>query len=244
MLERVRRDASLALHGVSLSLGGHDPWEPTALDALRRMVLELQPEVVSDHLCFGSVGGHRAHDLWPLPHTEQAVAHVAERIDAVQTRLGRRIAIENVSSYLRYRDDEMTEWAFLSQVAARADCHILLDLNNIVVNAKNHGFDADDYLSELPFERIVQLHLAGHSDHGSYAIDDHGSAVPDAVWRLYARFVSRVGPRPTVIEWDQNLPSLEALREESARARRLEQQTLLAEPAPPGAPRPAPARLT
>lgn len=219
VLERVRRDAELALHGVALSLGGLDPLNEgylVQLDALQR---ELQPLFVSDHLCFGSVGGHYGHDLWPLPYTEEAIEHVALRIGAVQERLGRQILIENVSSYVEYRQSALAEHAFLAAVAERADCLILLDINNVIVSAKNHGFDPDAYLAALPRERVAQLHLAGHSDYGTHAIDDHGSAVPDDVWALYRVATERFGDVPAIVEWDQNLPALEVLEREASRAR-------------------------
>jgi uncharacterized protein (UPF0276 family) len=226
VLERVRCDAELALHGVSMSLGGCDALDAGYLAERARLIAELEPCVVSDHLCFASVDGKHGHDLWPLPHTEEAVAHVAARIQRVQETLGRRIAIENVSSYVRHRADTMTEWEFVGAVAERADCHILLDLNTVVVNAKNHAFEADAFIDAMPASRVVQLHLAGHSDHGSYAIDDHGSSVPDAVWRLHVAAVSRWGPVPSIVEWDRSLPALDVLREQSALAARNERRAL------------------
>lgn len=219
VLERVRVDAELALHGVSLSLGGLDPLSESYLAQLDTLVRELEPRFVSDHLCFGTLGGHYAHDLWPLPYTEEAIAHVAVRIARVQERLGRKILIENVSSYVEHCESTLSEPAFLTAVAERADCLILLDVNNVVVSAQNHGFDASAYVASLPVERVAQLHLAGHSDAGTHLIDDHGSAVPDAVLALYGAVLDRFGDVAAIVEWDQDLPALEALEAEHARTR-------------------------
>jgi len=219
VLERVRRDAEVALHGVSLSIGSLDALNDGYLDRLRALQHAVQPRFVSDHLCFGSVGGHYGHDLWPLPYTEEAIAHVVARISTVQDRLGRQILIENVSSYIEHRESTLSEHEFLSIIAERADCLILLDVNNVIVSAKNHGFDPHAYIAGLPAQRIAQLHLAGHTDYGSHAIDDHGSPVPAEVWALYGAVIERFGPLPTIVEWDQDLPSLFELQEQCARAR-------------------------
>lgn len=233
VLERVRRDADIALHGVSLSLGGVDPLNEAYLRDLTQLVHEVQPRFVSDHLCFGTFEGHYGHDLWPLPHSAEAVTHVAARIAHVQERLGRQILIENVSSYVEYQSSEMPEWAFLTEVAQRADCLILLDVNNVIVNAKNHGLDPQAYIAALPTARVAQLHLAGHSDYGTHAIDDHGSAVPEEVWALYERVVARFGAVPAIVEWDDNVPSLDELEAQSAQARAREQAVLRATRVPP-----------
>lgn len=226
VLERVRRDAPVALHGVSLSLGGVEPLNERYLDELRALRREIEACSVSDHLCFTAHGAHYAHDLWPLPRTEEAVAHVAARIARVQDRLGERLLIENISTYLEYQDDTLTEPEFLAEVAARADCHLLLDVNNVVVNAKNHGRSAVAFLDALPVGRVRQLHLAGHLDLGTHAIDDHGSAVPDDVWALYREVVRRFGPVPTIVEWDENVPSLAVLAAEAERAAAIEREVL------------------
>lgn len=226
VLLRARQDAELALHGVSLSLGGQDPLRADYLAQLDALQRELEPRFISDHLCFGTWQGHYAHDLWPLPYTDEALAHVVERIARVQDRLQRRILIENVSSYVEYRASVMPEWQFLREVAERADCEILLDLNNVVVSAKNHGFDALEYIAGLPLERVAQLHLAGHTDYGTHAIDDHGSAVPAEVFALHERVVERTGPVPAIVEWDDNVPTLDELLEQCSRARAHEQAAL------------------
>lgn len=226
VLERVRRDVPVALHGVSLSVGGTSPLNERYVEDLRALCAEIEPAIVSDHLCFGTFGRHYGHDLWPLPYTEEAVAHVAERVARVQDRLGRRLALENVSSYARYADNQLTEWEFLDAVTRRADCDILLDLNNVYVSARNLGFSAEHYLDVVPPNRIAQFHLAGHSDMGSHLLDDHGSAVPPPVWALHRRAVRRFGAAPTIIEWDENVPTLDRLELEVEDARRSESQAL------------------
>jgi uncharacterized protein len=226
VLERVRKDANIALHGVSLSLGGVDPLNERYLDGLRSMRRDIDACWISDHLSFGTVGGHYAHDLWPIPRTEEALGHVVERVQRVQDRLGERLLIENVSTYVELRENTLGEAEFLAAVAERSDCSILLDVNNVVVNAKNHGGVPLDFLRALPKERIRQLHLAGHSDHGTHALDDHGSAVSAEVMDLYREVVRRFGPIPTIVEWDDNVPSLVELEAEAERAARTEAQVL------------------
>jgi uncharacterized protein (UPF0276 family) len=219
VLERVRRDMPVALHGVSLSLGGLDALDERHLRGITALVHAIEPCWVTDHLCFGTFGGHYGHDLWPLPYTDEAVRNTASRIREVQDRLGQRIAVENVSSYVEYAASAMTEWDFVVAVLEEADCDLLLDVNNVYVSAKNHGLDARTYLDAIPAARIRQLHLAGHLDRGTHLLDNHGSAVPDAVWSLYRHLVARVGPVPAIVEWDDDVPSLERVLAESARAR-------------------------
>jgi uncharacterized protein (UPF0276 family) len=226
VLGRVRQDSEVVLHGVSLSVGSIDPIDREYVDGVRELAASIEATWISDHLCFGSVQGHRAHDLWPLPFTEEALEYVVERVGRVQDMLGTRLLLENVSSYVEYRCSAMPEWEFLREVVARADAFVLLDVNNVYVNAKNHGFSSEKYLDALPPERVKQIHLAGHADHGTYAIDDHGSAVPEPVWHLYRHAVRRFGRVATIVEWDENVPELETLRAESEKARRTEQETL------------------
>jgi uncharacterized protein (UPF0276 family) len=218
VLERVRRDVPVALHGVSLSVGSTDPLSEPYLSALKRLVRRIEPAIVSDHLCWSSHGGRHVHDLWPLPFSEEAVAHVAARARRVQDRLGRRILLENVSSYAAFRDAELPEWEFVSEVARRADCGILLDLNNVFVSARNHGFDPSAYVAGVAADRVGQLHLAGHADRGRWLLDAHDRAVPEPVWTLYREAVRRLGPVPTLVEWDEAVPPLDALLAESRRA--------------------------
>ncbi len=225
-LEKAREIAPLVLHGVSLSLGSTDPLNTAYLDDLQTLIRRFAPAWVSDHLCWGSVGGHYAHDLLPLPYTEEALDHVAKRVQAIQDRLGRQILIENVSSYLTFSHSQMPEWEFLGAIAERADCGILLDVNNIYVSATNHGFTPEDYVNGVPAERVGQIHLAGHSDMGTYLFDTHDGPVIALVWELYRLAVRRCGRVSTLIEWDDKIPELDALRAEAERARMIEMEEL------------------
>jgi len=225
-LEKVRRDVAVALHGVSLSIGSTDPLDRPYLATLRSLVDRIQPAIVSDHLCWGRHGGRYVHDLWPLPLTEEALIHVVERVVCVQEVLGRQILLENVSSYVAFRESTVSEWEFLGEVARRADCGILLDVNNIYVSARNHGFSAADYIAGVPADRVGQFHLAGHSDKGAYLFDSHDARVPEAVWDLYRMAVARFGPVPSLVEWDDHIPELEVLVGESRRAGSIEAEVL------------------
>ena len=219
MLAEARAAVPLVLHGVSMNLGSADPLDARYLDELSALTRRFEPAWLSDHLCWTGVDGRNLHDLLPLPYTEEAVAHLAGRIRRVQERLGRRIAVENVSSYVRFAASALTEWEFLSAVAEQADCGILLDVNNVFVSAHNHGFDACSYLDAVDPARIFQIHLAGHSEHGPLLIDTHDHPVRDEVWALYARLLERTGPVSTLIEWDGNLPGFDRLCQEASRAR-------------------------
>ena len=219
MLESVRSGFPVTLHGVSLNLGSADPLDESYLRQLDVLAARYEPAWLTDHLCWTGVDGESLHDLLPLPYTESVVRHVSERIARVQDRLRRRIAIENVSSYLAFREDEMPEWEFLAEVAVRADCGILFDVNNVFVSAHNHGFDADRYLDAIPCERVFQIHLAGPSESGPLLIDTHDSPVREEVWSLYERFVRRAGPISTLVEWDDSIPPLARVAEEAARAK-------------------------
>ena len=221
VLEAVRRHVPVVFHGVSLSLGGHDPIDVAYVRAIRALADRFEPLWLSDHLCFGTAHGHHSHDLWPLPRTEATVRRTAERIARVQDLLGRRILVENISTYVQYAADEMSEAEFITAVAERADCGLLLDLNNAVVNAFNHATDAERFLHGLPAERIGQLHLAGHGDHGRYLLDDHRGPVPDVVWDLYATALRRLGDVPALIEWDKDVPALDVVVAEAAKAHEL-----------------------
>lgn len=226
VLELVRADAPVVLHGVSLSIGSVDPLNDQYLIELRALADRIEPAWMSDHLCWGSTGGHYAHDLLPLPYTEEALRHVAQRVQQVQERLGRRFLLENVSSYITYRHSTMPEWEFLAAVADAADCGILLDVNNIYVSAMNHGFDPTEYLAGIPSHRIGQIHLAGHSDLGTHLLDTHDHAVPDAVWAVYREALQRFGGASTLVEWDEHIPPFEDVVAEAERARAEEAQVL------------------
>ncbi|HVN43463.1 MAG TPA: DUF692 domain-containing protein [Steroidobacteraceae bacterium] len=213
-LERIRARFPLVMHGVSLSIGGTAPLDWEYLSAVRDLAGRIEPEWISDHLCWTGVNGRNLHDLLPLPYTEEALRHVVERVRRVQDFLGRRLLLENVSSYVSFRDAEMTEWEFLAQVAEQADCELLLDVNNIYVSSVNHRFDPRAYLAGVPATRVRQIHLAGHENNGDYLIDTHDAPVAPEVWELYAQATARFGAVPAMIERDDNLPSFEALVEE------------------------------
>jgi uncharacterized protein (UPF0276 family) len=226
VLERARAMAPVVLHGVSLSLGGVDPVREEYLVDLERLIARYQPAWVSDHLCWGTSRGRYAHDLLPLPYTEEALDHVAARIRQVQDRLGHRLLVENVSSYLTYTHSTMPEWTFLAALAERADCGILLDVNNIYVSAVNHGFEPGEYLAGIPASRVGQIHLAGHSDCGTHLLDTHDHPVPAAVWDVYRDAVGRLGPTSTLVEWDDHIPPLADLLAEAEQARAAEAEVL------------------
>lgn len=219
VLDAVRARFPVALHGVSLNIGSVDLLDEDYLDHLSGLVRRVEPIHVTDHLCWTGVGGQNLHDLLPLPLTETALRHVCERVARVQDRLARRIGLENVSTYCSFRQDEMSEWEFLTQVARQADCAILLDVNNVFVSAHNHGFDAETYIDQVPADRIVQIHLAGPSESGDLLIDTHDCPVRDEVWRLYERAIRRLGPVSTLIEWDESIPCLAEVAAEARRAR-------------------------
>jgi hypothetical protein len=225
-LTRIRERYPVALHGVSLSIGSTHPLDREYLGKVKALAARIEPEWVSDHLCWTGVGGKNAHDLLPLPYTEEALANVVARVGAVQDFLGRRILLENVSSYVTFRDSRLTEWEFLRAVAEQADCLILLDVNNIYVSSVNHEFDPHDYLNAIPVERVQQFHIAGHENHGDYLIDTHDHPVPDPVWSLYDAAVRRFGNVSTMIERDANIPPLEELCAELDTARRLAERAL------------------
>ncbi len=220
-LDRIRRDYPMAMHGVSLSIGSTDPLDRSYLERLKRLIDRLQPLWVSDHLCWTGAGGVNLHDLLPLPYTGEALSHVVSRVERVQDFLGRRILLENVSSYMRYPHSEMPEWTFLAEVAEQADCLILLDINNIYVSARNHGFDPVAYLRAIPVERVWQFHLAGHTDGGEWVIDTHDHPVRTEVWDLYREAAGRFGPVATMIERDDRIPPLADLLSELEQARRI-----------------------
>ena len=218
-LDRIRARYPLVMHGVSLSIGSTDPLDRDYLRQLKALASRIEPAWISDHLCFTGAHGVNAHDLLPLPYTEEAIRHVVARVSEVQEYLGRRILLENVSSYVTYQESEMHEWDFLGEIAERADCLILLDINNIYVSGFNHEFDPREYLAAVPVERVQQFHLAGHRNHGDYLVDTHDEPVIDPVWRLYETAVRRFGRVSTMIERDDNIPPLPTLLAELDQAR-------------------------
>ena len=229
MLDRMIERWPVALHGVSLNIGGSDPLDRDYLRALRGLVRHVRPAIVSDHLCWTRHGGVQFHDLLPLPQNDDTVLHVAARVRQVQDALGVPLVLENVSSYLRFAGDTLDEAQFLSAVVAESGCGLLLDVNNVFVNAHNHGFDAVAFLDRLPGHAIRQIHLAGHAPdaQGSgWLIDTHDAPVPEGVWQLYREAVRRFGAVPAMIERDDHIPPLDALLAELATARRLSAGTL------------------
>ena len=219
-LTRIREHYPMVMHGVSMSIGSTQPLDRTYLAEVKALAQRIEPAWISDHLCWTGVAGKNLHDLMPLPYTDEALKHVAQRVRTVQDILGRRILLENVSSYVTFRDSRLSEWDFLRAVAEEADCLILLDVNNIYVSSINHEFDPREYLAAIPVERVQQIHLAGHQNHGDYLIDTHDHPVPDPVWALYADAVRRFGRVSTMIERDANIPPLAELQDELLAARR------------------------
>jgi len=228
-LERIRERYPVVMHGVSLSIGGTDPLDRDYLKQLKALADSVQPQWISDHLCWTGIEGINLHDLLPLPYTEESIQHIVDRVGQAQDFLGRQILLENVSSYITYNDSQMSEWEFLGAICEQADCLILLDINNIHVSALNHDFAAIDYLEGVPVERVQQFHLAGHSDYENYAIDTHDADIVQPVWDLYAKAVKRFGNVSTMIERDDNIPPLEKLLIELDQARRIGGETIHSE---------------
>lgn len=226
-LEKIRRDYPIAMHGVAMNLGSTDPLDRHYLQQVRSLAERFEASVISDHLCWTGTKGRYLHDLLPLPYCEESVRHIAARIRQAQDILGRRMAIENLSAYLE-ADTPMTEWEFLNAVAEEADCELLVDINNIYVSSRNQGFDPLDYLRALPAPRIRQFHLAGHTDHGVICIDTHDQPVCDDVWQLYAKARALFGAVPTMIERDDNIPSLTDLLVELDHARAISKEVQIA----------------
>jgi uncharacterized protein (UPF0276 family) len=220
-LARFREDYPVSTHGVGLSLGSADPLDLTHLAKLKRLVDAIEPTLVSEHLCWVGVNGRYLNDLLPMPYTEESLKHVVSRVQQVQEYLGRQILVENVSSYLEFVASTTPEWEFVREVAARAGCGILLDVNNIYVNAINHGIDAVGYIDAIALGSVGEIHLAGFQDTGEILIDTHGAAVSDEVWNLYAYAIARYGNVPTLIEWDTDIPALEILVGEAEKANRI-----------------------
>ena len=219
VLEKVRALRPIRLHGVSMNLGSVDPLSETYLARLRALADRLDPECVSDHVCWTGQGGENLHDLLPLPWTEEALDHLTARVHHAQERLGRRLLLENPSSYVAYAHSTMREWDLLGELARRTGAGLLLDVNNIFVTARNHGFRPEEFLEGLPAGAVAQYHLSGHDDSGPLRIDTHDREVCDEVWALFRHAVRRFGPRPTILEWDDRLPPLSTLLDEAWRAR-------------------------
>lgn len=225
-LDKIREHYPMVMHGVSMSIGSSDPLDQNYLAQVKTLAKRLEPKWISDHLCWTGVQGKNMHDLLPLPYTEEAIDHVVNRIKRVQDFLGQRILIENVSSYLTYQESTLTEWDFLKEISERADCLILLDVNNVYVSSINHEFNPIDYITAIPPERVYQFHLAGHSNMGDYVIDTHDHDIVDPVWDLYVATLQHVGRVSTMIERDDNIPPLPELLSELNHARKLAEKIL------------------
>ena len=226
ILDRIRAQYPVVMHGVSLSIASTAPLNMAYLRDLKTLAERVEPKWISDHLCWTGVHGRNLHDLLPIPYTQEALDHVVDRVDQVQNFLGRRIALENVSSYVSFAESEMSEWDFLNELATRADCWLLFDINNVYVSAFNHGYGPKTFIEGIPKDRVIQFHVAGHDHMGSHIIDTHDAAVCDDVWELYKFALRRFGPVSTMIERDDSIPPLPELLDELNQARRIANETL------------------
>lgn len=220
-LETVRTNYPITLHSVGMSVGSTDPLDTAYLGQIKQLAERYKPEWVSDHLCFTSYDGIQSHDLLPLPFTDEAVRHTATRIRQIQDFLEQPIVVENISAYLRYRHSAMSEAEFITAVAEEANCFILLDLNNAYVNQVNHGESAEDFISNIPRQRIKQLHLGGYQTRKDFLLDAHDHPVSEPVWELFAKFTRSGSQIPTLIEWDNDIPALEVLLEQARQAQQI-----------------------
>lgn len=225
-VERAARDFPIVLHGTALSIGSVDPLQDDYLERLGQLASDLDAHWVSDHICFSSAFGVEYHDLIPMPFTEDALEHVASRARQVQARLEVPFALENPSYYVEYAASEMSEAEFVAEVVRRADIGLLLDVNNVYVNATNHGYDPRAFIDAMPLDRVVQIHMAGHWDRGDVIIDTHGDAIIDPVFELYAYTLERTGPVSTLVEWDHDVPPIGRLAEENDKVRAIGQRVL------------------
>jgi uncharacterized protein len=231
VLLSVREDYPVALHGVSLSIGGVEGPRPGYLERLKALAEKVEPFLITDHLCFTGAHASNTHDLLPLPYTEEAIATVARNVAIAQEALGRQIALENVSSYLSYRESAMTEWEFLIAVARRSGCGILLDVNNAYVSAMNHRFSPETYVDAVPAELVAQIHLGGCTDTGKFLFDTHSRAPTEPVWELYRRTIGRMPKTPVLIEWDEDVPEWSGLEAQAVRAAKIQREERERQPA-------------
>jgi len=220
-LDTIRQDYPMVMHGVSMSIGSTDSVNKDYLKKLKQLIDRVEPKWISDHLCWTAVDNINSHDLLPLPYNESTIDHLVDRIKQVQDTVGRQMLIENLSSYVTYNNSDMPEWEFVNEIAKRADCYILLDLNNIFVSANNHHFEPKDYVNGIDSDRVMQFHLAGHSYNGDMIIDTHDHDVCDPVWSLYEYALSKFGAVSTMIERDDNIPPFEQLRQELSIAEKI-----------------------
>jgi len=225
-LDKIRERYPMVMHGVSLSIGSTDPLDWAYLEEVKKLSLRVKPKWISDHLCWTGIHHKNMHDLLPLPYTNDTIDHIVNRVQQIQDFLGQQILLENVSSYVTYKDSMMPEWEFFSEISERSDCLILLDVNNVYVSAINHEFNPLDYIKAIPPKRVYQVHLAGHSDNGDYRIDTHDADIIDPVWELYKKTLSHIGEVSTMIERDDNIPPLAELLRELQHARALADEVL------------------
>ncbi len=225
-LRNFRKNYPVTFHGVGLSIGSTEPLNQDYLKRLKILKDEIQPAWISDHLCWTSAHGVVTHDLIPLPYTDSVVKHIVDRISQVQEYLGEQLVIENVSSYLQFKDTEMTEWEFINEVTSQSDCKLLLDVNNIYVSSINHQFKAEEYLFAMPADRVAEIHLAGYEDRGTHLLDTHSRPVTEPVWDLFEKAVQHVGDVPVLIEWDNDIPSLDRVIQEAQTAQKIQQKIL------------------
>ncbi len=225
-LYKIREHYPLVMHGVSLSIGSIDPLDFDYLAQVKQLATHLQVPWLSDHLCWTGIHHQNAHDLLPIPYTQEALKHVVGRVKQVQDFLGRQLLLENVSSYLNYKDSELTEWDFLVEVVTQADCKILLDVNNIYVSAYNHHFDPSVYLNAIPRDRVQQIHIAGHTHLGDMIIDTHDHTIVPPVWQLYQQALQRFGMITTLLERDDRFPPLPMLLNELTKTRQMARKAL------------------
>lgn len=223
-LHRILERYPVVQHGVSLAIGSPDPLDFDYLKKLKALTKITKTPWVSDHLCWGHRPGAHYHDLLPLPYTKEVIYYVAERARIVQDYLELPFALENLSSYVAFKDDAMTEWEFYSSVVEKADIYMMLDVNNIYVSSRNHGFDPMDYVNNIPYERVIQIHLAGHSDRGDYVLDTHDDYVRDEVWKLYAEVYPKTGGVSTLLEWDDNFISFQETWNEALKAKAFQKE--------------------
>lgn len=217
-LEKIRAHYPITFHGVGMSLGSSGPLDAAYMQKLMALKQRFQPAWISDHLCWSAFGEHTSNELLPLPYTDEALRHIAAKIRQAQDYLGERILIENVSSYVEFKDSNMQEWEFINAVADEADCYILFDVNNVYVNARNHSFDAQHFIDGIDGARVREIHLAGYEDHRTHLLDSHSRPVHAPVWQLYAAAIRRLGAVPTLIEWDSEVPEFDVLQAEADKA--------------------------
>ncbi|MEM7305602.1 MAG: DUF692 domain-containing protein [Planctomycetota bacterium] len=220
VLDRIAARYPIVMHGVSMSLGSTDPIDRDYLRELKALADRVDAVWLGDHVCWTGVGGRNSHDLLPLPYSEDALAQIVDKTRATQDVLERPLVLENPSTYATFRGSTMTEGEFLGRLAEEADCALLLDVNNVYVSARNHGLDPHELLASIPYDRVVQIHLAGHSDHGTHCIDTHTGHVAPAVWELYAEALRRGGPKATLVEWDADIPPFDVVHGEALEAKR------------------------